>query len=213
MHRTLVGHSARIISAPVRVHGRRHLQQRFVLPIIVSSSSSSSGTQARSRTTAPSSTSTSPCSPSHIRYHAFSTSSRSCKEEGAGGGKDSKSKSSSSSKSDSGGAPGRSPFAVFVDVLKEELQKSRELQDNVKQLQGEAGQVMDSEAMKKAKAVYERARVSRQGKRGGGGSFIHSARGPRKTCGFAALDLRSWADDVPDSSPSMERATSTSARR
>jgi hypothetical protein len=47
--------------------------------------------------------------------------------------------------------------------LKEELQKSRELQDNVRQLQGTATEAMDSEAMKKAKAVYERARVGPPG--------------------------------------------------
>jgi hypothetical protein len=47
-----------------------------------------------------------------------------------------------------------------VDVLKEELQKSRELQDGVKQLQGDVDKLQDSEAMKRAKDMYERARVS-----------------------------------------------------
>lgn len=55
---------------------------------------------------------------------------------------------------------GRSPFQAFVDVLKDEVRKNREFQDSVKQLQGEASKVQDSEAMKKAKEVYERARVS-----------------------------------------------------
>ena len=53
----------------------------------------------------------------------------------------------------------KSPFQTFVDVLKEELKKNRELQDNVKQLQGDVDKFQDSEAMKKARAAYERARV------------------------------------------------------
>jgi import inner membrane translocase subunit TIM44 len=53
----------------------------------------------------------------------------------------------------------KSPFQTFVDVLKEELQKNRELQDNVKQLQGDVDKFQDSEAMKRARAAYERARV------------------------------------------------------
>ncbi|KAF9038487.1 import inner membrane translocase subunit tim44 [Panaeolus papilionaceus] len=53
----------------------------------------------------------------------------------------------------------KSPFQTFVDVLKEELQKNRELQDNVKQLQGDVDRIQDSEALKKAKDAYERARL------------------------------------------------------
>ena len=53
----------------------------------------------------------------------------------------------------------KSPFQTFVDVLKDELRKSRELQDNVKQLQGDVDKLQDSEAMKRARAAYERARV------------------------------------------------------
>lgn len=53
----------------------------------------------------------------------------------------------------------KSPFQTFVEVLKDELKKNRELQDNVKQLQGDVDKFQDSEAMKKAKAAYERARV------------------------------------------------------
>ena len=56
--------------------------------------------------------------------------------------------------------PPKSPFQTFVDVLREELRKNRELQDNVKQLQGDVDKLQDSEAMKKARAAYERARVS-----------------------------------------------------
>jgi import inner membrane translocase subunit TIM44 len=46
-----------------------------------------------------------------------------------------------------------------VDVLKEELRKNRELQENVKQLQGDVDKFQDSEAMRKARAAYEHARV------------------------------------------------------
>lgn len=53
----------------------------------------------------------------------------------------------------------KSPFQTFVEVLKEELKKNRELQDNVKQLQGDVEKFQDSEAMKRAKEAYERARV------------------------------------------------------
>ncbi|KAJ4471969.1 mitochondria import inner membrane translocase TIM44 subunit [Lentinula aciculospora] len=54
----------------------------------------------------------------------------------------------------------KSPFQTFVDVLRDELKKNRELQDNVKQLQGDVDKFQDSEAMKKAKAAYERARLT-----------------------------------------------------
>ena len=46
-----------------------------------------------------------------------------------------------------------------MDVLKDELRKNRELSDNVKQLQGDVDKLQDSEALKKAKDMYERARV------------------------------------------------------
>ncbi|KAG1880398.1 mitochondria import inner membrane translocase TIM44 subunit [Suillus tomentosus] len=54
----------------------------------------------------------------------------------------------------------KSPFQTFVDVLRDELRKNRELQDNVKQLQGDVDKFQDSEAMKRAKEVYERARLT-----------------------------------------------------
>ena len=55
--------------------------------------------------------------------------------------------------------PPKSPFQTFVEVLREELRKNRELQDNVKQLQGDVDKFQDSEALKRARDVYERARV------------------------------------------------------
>ncbi|KIK96724.1 hypothetical protein PAXRUDRAFT_137880 [Paxillus rubicundulus Ve08.2h10] len=54
----------------------------------------------------------------------------------------------------------KSPFQTFVEVLREELRKNRELQDNVKQLQGDVDKFQDSEAMKRAREVYERARLT-----------------------------------------------------
>ncbi|KAJ8587307.1 import inner membrane translocase subunit tim44 [Rhizopogon salebrosus TDB-379] len=54
----------------------------------------------------------------------------------------------------------KSPFQTFVDVLRDELRKNRELQDNVKQLQGDVDKLQDSEAMKRAREVYERARLT-----------------------------------------------------
>ncbi|THH04534.1 hypothetical protein EW145_g5452 [Phellinidium pouzarii] len=54
----------------------------------------------------------------------------------------------------------KSPFQTFVYTLKEELQKNRDLQDNVKQLQGDVDKLQDSEAMKRARAAYERARLT-----------------------------------------------------
>ena len=54
----------------------------------------------------------------------------------------------------------KSPFQAFVDVLRDELKKNRDLQENVKQLQGDVDKLQDSEAMKKARAAYERARAS-----------------------------------------------------
>ncbi|KAH8996188.1 hypothetical protein EDB86DRAFT_3077333 [Lactarius hatsudake] len=54
----------------------------------------------------------------------------------------------------------KSPFQTFVDVLRDELRKNRELQENVKQLQGDVENFQDSEAMRKARAAYERARLT-----------------------------------------------------
>lgn len=54
----------------------------------------------------------------------------------------------------------RSPWAVFTQVLKEEIEKNKGWQDNVKQLQGDVDKFADSAAMKRAKDVYEKTRVS-----------------------------------------------------
>lgn len=65
-----------------------------------------------------------------------------------------------------GGAPpppqhGRSPWAAFKETLKAELEKSREWQDTAKQLGGEVGKVQDSATMRRARELYEKARVRR----------------------------------------------------
>ena len=54
----------------------------------------------------------------------------------------------------------RNPFRVFVETLKFEIEKNRELQANVKQLQGDVGKLQDSESLRKAKELYERARIT-----------------------------------------------------
>jgi hypothetical protein len=55
--------------------------------------------------------------------------------------------------------PNKSPFQVFVDTFKSELAKSRELQETVKALQDESGRIGDSEALRRAKDAYAKARV------------------------------------------------------
>lgn len=62
---------------------------------------------------------------------------------------------------------------MFVETLKMEIEKNRELQENVKQLQGDVGKMQDSESMKKAKDMYERARVS---------SFVFRMKDPSSFC-------------------------------
>lgn len=46
-----------------------------------------------------------------------------------------------------------------MQTLKEEIQKNRELQEDVKKLQGDVDKFADSEAMKKAREAYERSRI------------------------------------------------------
>jgi mitochondrial import inner membrane translocase subunit TIM44 len=56
--------------------------------------------------------------------------------------------------------PNKSPFQVFVDTLKTELAKNKEFQESVKALQDESGKIGDSEALRRAKEAYSKARVS-----------------------------------------------------
>ena len=68
--------------------------------------------------------------------------------------------SCSSQRHEGGQEAPRSPFRVFVETLKLEIEKNRDLQENVKQLQGDVGKLQDSESMRKAKELYERARIT-----------------------------------------------------
>jgi len=56
--------------------------------------------------------------------------------------------------------PNKSPFQVFVDTFKSELAKSQELQESIKAIQDESGRIGDSEALRKAKEAYAKAKVS-----------------------------------------------------
>ncbi|CAK9783382.1 putative peripheral mitochondrial membrane protein [Cutaneotrichosporon oleaginosum] len=61
---------------------------------------------------------------------------------------------------DDSAAPPQSPFKVFLRVFKEEIDKNQGWQQNVKQLQGDVDKMADSEAMKKAREMYERTRIT-----------------------------------------------------
>lgn len=58
-----------------------------------------------------------------------------------------------------GHGPAKSPFAVFAQVLKEEINKNKAWQENVKTLQGDVDKLADTQAMKRARDLYEKARV------------------------------------------------------
>jgi import inner membrane translocase subunit TIM44 len=55
--------------------------------------------------------------------------------------------------------PGKSPFATFVEVIREEIEKNKQ-SDNVRQLSGKVGAVADSKTWAAMRQTYERARVS-----------------------------------------------------
>lgn len=61
---------------------------------------------------------------------------------------------------DEDAGPPQSPFKVFLQVFKEEIEKNQGWQQNVKQLSGEVDKMADSKAMKAAREMYERTRVS-----------------------------------------------------
>lgn len=52
-----------------------------------------------------------------------------------------------------------SVFKAFVETIKDQVKKSSDLQQGVKSLQDESGKVYDSEALKKARELYEKAKV------------------------------------------------------
>ncbi|CAM0143157.1 protein translocase subunit [Umbelopsis sp. WA50703] len=49
---------------------------------------------------------------------------------------------------------------AFVDTIKDQVKKNKDLQQGVKSLQDESGKVYDSEALKKARELYEKAKAS-----------------------------------------------------
>lgn len=54
----------------------------------------------------------------------------------------------------------QSAFGKFVETLKEQIKKNQELQDSMKKLQDESGKVGDSDALKKAKDAFGKAKVN-----------------------------------------------------
>lgn len=62
--------------------------------------------------------------------------------------------------------PPQSPWKVFMQVFKEEIDKNQGWQNNVKQLQGDVDKLADSTAMRKARTLYERNRVSTESRAG-----------------------------------------------
>ncbi|KAE8218121.1 hypothetical protein CF319_g7941, partial [Tilletia indica] len=146
---------------------------------IAASSSSSALPRARSAALA-STTTTALASSSSSHHRHFSASSlrqqqksqdssskpEADNKEGQQQQKDDKSKQGGGGGGGGGGGDGiiRSPFQAFVDTLRTELQKSREMQEGMTALQGEVGKAQDSETMRAAKEAYERAllRVSLQ---------------------------------------------------
>ncbi|KAI9313415.1 hypothetical protein BX666DRAFT_684709 [Dichotomocladium elegans] len=52
-----------------------------------------------------------------------------------------------------------SPLKVFMDTIREQVKKNKELQQGVKSLQDESGKVSESDALKKAKEMYEKAKA------------------------------------------------------
>jgi len=58
----------------------------------------------------------------------------------------------------------QSAFGKFVETLKEQIKKNKELQDSVKKLQDESGKVGESDALKKAKDAFGKAKVKKKSK-------------------------------------------------
>ncbi|RUP51580.1 hypothetical protein BC936DRAFT_147268 [Jimgerdemannia flammicorona] len=54
-----------------------------------------------------------------------------------------------------------SPVKAFIDVFKEQLKKNKDIQQNIKQLQDETGKMAESDTLKRAKEVFEKAKVCR----------------------------------------------------
>ena len=55
---------------------------------------------------------------------------------------------------------GTSPFTIFVQVIREEIEKNRQLQDNLKQLGGQVSSVQDSKTWSAMRAAGESAKLA-----------------------------------------------------
>lgn len=53
----------------------------------------------------------------------------------------------------------QSPLSRFIESIKEQVEKNRELQQNLKQLQDESSKLSDSESLRKAKELYQKTKV------------------------------------------------------
>lgn len=49
-----------------------------------------------------------------------------------------------------------------MDTIKEQMNKNKDVQQGVKSLQDESGKFADSEALKRAKEMFEKAKVSKR---------------------------------------------------
>lgn len=55
---------------------------------------------------------------------------------------------------------GKSPLARFVESIKEQIEQNRELQQNIKQLQDESNKLSESESLRRAREIFEKAKVA-----------------------------------------------------
>lgn len=55
-----------------------------------------------------------------------------------------------------------SPLKVFMDTIRDQMKKNKDLQEGVKSLQDESGKLAESDALRKAKEMYEKAKVKRR---------------------------------------------------
>ncbi|ODQ65372.1 TIM44 subunit of mitochondria import inner membrane translocase [Nadsonia fulvescens var. elongata DSM 6958] len=65
---------------------------------------------------------------------------------------------SSSVKLNKDSPPPPNPFKVFFDTFRQEIGKSKDLQENIKALQDETGRMAETESFKKAREAFEKAR-------------------------------------------------------
>jgi len=84
----------------------------------------------------------------------------------------------------------KSPFQVFVDTFKQELKKSQEFQESVKALQDEGGKIGESEAFRRAKGAYSKAKEGSDAASTRGGEAVRRAASSIGTGAAAAWDSK-----------------------